>query len=107
MRYRSLQDRLVHTVLHAPGATHESLRRAVLERTEARAAHDDLPPAVTRYVDTVARNAWQVTDADVAALQQAGLSDDSIFEITVAAAVGAAMHRLNRGMAALDGKEQH
>jgi len=106
MRYRFLQDRLVDTVLLSPGAAPESLRRAVLERAKVpRGAQSDLPPAVTHYVDTVARNAWQVTDADVAALQQAGHSDDSIFEITVAAALGAALHRLNRGLAALAGKE--
>jgi hypothetical protein len=41
----------------------------------------------------------------LAALQRAGQSDDSLFEITVAAAVGAALHRLDRGMAALRGEE--
>jgi hypothetical protein len=46
-----------------------------------------------------------VTDDDVAALQSAGHSDDSLFEITVAASVGAALHRLERGMAALRGAE--
>jgi len=46
-----------------------------------------------------------VTDADVAGLKDAGYSDDAIFEITVAASVGAAMHRLQRGMAALRGEE--
>ena len=64
-----------------------------------------MPPALTGYVDTVARHAYKVTDADVAALQHAGHSDDSLFEITVAAAVGAALHRLDRGMAALRGEE--
>ena len=64
-----------------------------------------VPPALTRYVDTVARHAYRVTDADVRALQAAGQSDDALFEVTVAAAVGAAMHRLQRGMAALRGEE--
>jgi hypothetical protein len=63
-----------------------------------------VPPALTPYVDTVARHAYQVTDADVAALRR-GNSDDALFEITVAAAVGAALHRLDRGMAALRGEE--
>jgi alkylhydroperoxidase family enzyme len=53
----------------------------------------------------VAHHAYRVTDADVAALRQAGHSDDSLFEITVAAAVGAALHRLDRGLAALRGEE--
>jgi hypothetical protein len=46
-----------------------------------------------------------VTDADVAALQRDGHSDDALFEITVAAAVGAALLRLERGMEALRGQE--
>ena len=85
------------------GTTPEALRRAVLER--AAGTRDGVPPELTTYVDTVARHAYKVTDQDVAALQAAGHSDDGIFEITVAAAVGAAMHRLERGMAALRGEE--
>jgi hypothetical protein len=41
----------------------------------------------------------------VQALQRSGHSDDALFEITVAAAVGAALHRLDRGLAALRGEE--
>jgi len=96
MRYDVFRKRLVEAVLHAPGETTEALRRAVLE-------HGSTPPALASYVDTVKRHAYKVTDADIAALQRAGHSDDSLFEITVAAAVGAALHRLDRGMAALRG----
>jgi len=99
VRYRSFHERLIKAVTTTPGAAPESLRRAVLERTAA------VPQPLTRYVDTVARHAYKVTDADVAGLKDAGYSDDAIFEITVAAAVGAAMHRLHRGMAALRGEE--
>ena len=99
MRYRSFHERLIEAVAATPGVVPESLRRAVLERTGG------VPQALSRYVDTVARHAYQVTDADVAGLKEAGYSDDAVFEITVAAAVGAAMHRLNRGMAALRGEE--
>jgi alkylhydroperoxidase family enzyme len=56
-------------------------------------------------VDKVARHAYKVTDGDVAALQQAGSSDDAVFEVTVSAALGAALGRLERGMAALRGEE--
>jgi alkylhydroperoxidase family enzyme len=64
-----------------------------------------LPPPLAAYVEKVARHAYKVTDADVAALQRDGHSDDALFEITVAAAVGAALLRLERGMAALRGQE--
>jgi len=45
-----------------------------------------------------------VTDADVAGLAPAGYSEDAVFELTVAAAVGAALNRLERGLAALRGE---
>ena len=103
MRYEGFRKGLVAALLNAPGDTPESVRRAVLEH--AAGARDGVPPALTRYVDMVARHAYRLTNEDVAALEAAGHSDDSIFEITVAAAVGAALHRLERGMAALRGEE--
>jgi hypothetical protein len=96
MRYDDFRKRLVDAVLSAPGETPPALRRAVLE-------DGSIPPVLAGYVDTVKRHAYKVTDADIAALHRAGHSDDSLFEITVAAAVGAALHRLDRGMAALRG----
>src|SRR6267378_2027458 len=106
VRYDDFRKRLVAAVLNAPGETPEAQRRAVLEQArETPGAKGNLPPALTHYVDTIARHAYTVTDADVAALQRAGQSDDSLFEITVAAAVGAALHRLDRGMAALRGEQ--
>jgi len=98
MRYDAFRKRLVDAILNTPGETPQALRRAVLEQ-------GPIPPALASYVDTVTRHAYKVTDADVAALQRSGQSDDCIFEITVAAAVGAALYRLDRGMAALRGEE--
>ncbi len=98
MRYDDFRKRLVDALLNAPGVTPEAQRRAVLEQ-------GSIPPAMAGYVDTVKRHAYKVTDADVTALQHAGHSDDTVFEITVLASVGAALHRLDRGMAALRGEE--
>jgi hypothetical protein len=98
MRYEEFRRRLVDAVLHTPGDTALELRRDALERGA-------VAGPLGSYVSTVARHAYRVTDADVAALRQAGHSDDALFEITVATAVGAALHRLDRGMAALRGKE--
>ena len=98
MRYEDFRRRLVDAVLNAPGDTPSDLRRAVLERATA-------PGALAPYVSNVTRHAYKITDTDVAQLRHAGHSDDSLFEITVAAAVGAAVYRLDRGMAALHGAE--
>lgn len=98
MRYDDLRRRLVDAVLTTPGDTPAELRRAALERAT-------VPGPLAAYVSNVARHAYKITDTDVAQLRRAGHSDDSLFEITVAAAVGAALHRLERGMAALRGVE--
>ena len=93
-------------VLAGPGHTPSELRRAVLGRAARLAGARGGAPApapFAGYVDKVAQHAYKVTDADVIALQGAGHSDDALFEITVSAAVGAALGRLERGMAALRG----
>jgi alkylhydroperoxidase family enzyme len=100
-------QRFVDAVLTTPGETHEELRRTV----EARAAQhsgrpdnhasDEVPEELTRYVDKVAKHAYKVTDADVEALRHAGYSEDAIFEITLSAALGAGLARLERGLEAL------
>ena len=102
-RYASYTTRLVDGVLTQPGHTLPELRRAVLEQA-AGSGGGNVPPALAAYVDKVARHAYKVTDEDVGRLQQAGHSDDALFEVTVSAALGAALGRLERGMAALRGE---
>ena len=96
MRYDQYRERLLDAVLSAPGTTPREVRQAVVQRGA-------LPPPLAEYVGKVALHAYKVTDDDIAAFQRAGYSDDAIFEITVAAAVGAALHRLDCGLAALRG----
>jgi alkylhydroperoxidase family enzyme len=59
------------------------------------------PPAAGAYLETVRRHAYRVTDEQVAELRAAGLSEDEIFELTVAAAVAAGLERLDAGLRAL------
>jgi len=108
-RYAALTRALRDAVLGPTrgAATDAALRQAV----EARAAsfgsrpgpRADVPPALTTFVDRVAQHAYEVTDDDVLALQQAGYSEQAIFEIAVSAAVGAGLARLERGLAAVRG----
>jgi alkylhydroperoxidase family enzyme len=60
-----------------------------------------VPADAIDYTDTVRRGAYLVTDAQVDAMHAAGLSDDEIFELTVSAAVGAGLERLDAGLKAL------
>jgi alkylhydroperoxidase family enzyme len=90
-RLREEADRLVETVVDGEGATSVEARRAAFAGRV-----DD--PAVAHYVDIVRRHAYRVTDEDVERLRGAGLDDDAIFELTVAAALGAGAKRLEVGL---------
>ena len=105
---RSKIQCLIDAVLSTPGETAPSLRRAV----EGRAAElggrssgerNEVSPEMAAYVDKVALHAYETTDSDIEALQEAGYSEDAIFEITLSAALGAGIARLERGLAALRG----
>ena len=63
--------------------------RAVVEQTP------DPPAAMSAYLEKVRLHAYRITDADVEALRDAGLSDDEIFEHTVAVAIQAGLERLD------------
>jgi alkylhydroperoxidase family enzyme len=111
-RYAAFAERLVESVLGTPCHTASELRRAVLARAARLGGRggragtgDGVPASLAAYLDKVALHAYRVTDDDVAALQRAGNSDDALFEVTVAAALGAAFGRLERGLAALRGEE--
>jgi alkylhydroperoxidase family enzyme len=89
-KVRDLERRL----LQGPGTLDLSVRRAA-------AAGKELPEALARYVNTVHRHAYKVTDADIEKLLAQGYSEDQVFELTVAAAYGAAKARLDSGLSAM------
>ncbi len=59
------------------------------------------PPVFADYLEKVRLHAYKVTDGDVKALEDAGFSEDQIFEHTVSAAVAAGLERLEAGLGAL------
>jgi alkylhydroperoxidase family enzyme len=60
------------------------------------------PPAMDAYLAKVRDRAYTVVDGDVDALKAAGISEDEIFEQTVAAALREGMRRLDRAEAAIE-----
>jgi hypothetical protein len=97
-------ERILGTVLDGPGTLEPALRRAAFDRARSdTSVASSLPDEFAGYVDKVNRHAYRVTDADVEGLRRAGWSEDQIFELTVAAAVGAGDRRLTAGLAALRG----
>jgi len=85
---------LVRAVLNSPGATTPAVRR---QARDGMTAEEVFGP----YLAKVRKHAYRVVDADVEALTTAGLGDDAIFEVTVAAALGEAEQRLDAGLSLL------
>jgi len=95
--------------LHRHAAVVDALRRAILGPTgrspaDARGlAYDGRTTSepLATYLSKVSDASYRITDADIDALRATGLDEDSIFELTVAAALGAAGERLDAGIRAL------
>jgi alkylhydroperoxidase family enzyme len=96
-RYDDHVARTTHAVLDSSGVTPNALRWAAFHGRLA-----ELPVELKSYVEKVAKHAYRVTDADIEALKRAGHSEDAIFEVTAAAALGAAILRLERGLIILN-----
>jgi hypothetical protein len=110
-RYTELAENQRRAALESEGVTDPALRRAVFARSAelsggpatAAVTAEEIPADLRKYVDTVVLHAYRITDEDVQALRQAGYSEDVIFEVSVAASVGAGLARLERGLGILRG----
>jgi len=99
----SCVQKAIQAILNTPGATDISLRRAVLERT--RLGSVQVPDNLLNLVDKIAERAWTINDEDFDRLRQAGYSEDQIYEVTMAAALGAGLQRFDAGLRALESNE--
>jgi len=95
--YGGMLERLKYAVLYGPGDLDLALRKVAC-------AAGDVPGALGSYVKKVVQDAHGVTDEDIEGLRLSGWSDDEIFEITVSAALGAGLVRLESGLSALCNK---
>ncbi len=107
-RYATHTQALIDAVLNSPGETDPGLRHAV----EAQSAQlsgcpsqhgGHVPQELVPYIKKMALHAYRITDKDIEALRGVGYSEDEIFELTLSAALGAGMARLECGLAALRG----
>ncbi len=105
---------LLENLLGAAASVSAPVRRAIVLRA---AELSGVPIALTEgepggsvdealapYVEQVACRAVEIKDADLEQLRQAGYGDEHIYDVTVSAAVGASLARLERGLALLEGK---
>ena len=86
-------QRLIANVLEGPGTSAPGLRQAA-------ALGGALPAPLRAYLDKLSRHAFRITDEDFAGLIAGGTSEDDLLELSVAGALGAALIRLERGLAA-------
>lgn len=95
-RHAKALARLEERLRSGPGELAPAARAAAIDA-------EPLPdPLAQRYVETLRQHAYKLTDRHLAELARAGWTDDQVFELTVAAAFGAAKGRLDAGLAALD-----
>lgn len=87
---------LRHAVLDGPGSTPSRVRHVV-----ANAKLDELSHELRGYVETLRESAWRSTDEQVRELLAIGWSEDQVYELTVAVALGAGQRRLDAGLAAV------
>ncbi|HEY6635173.1 MAG TPA: hypothetical protein VI141_06125 [Acidimicrobiia bacterium] len=88
-------EQLRSRILDGPGQLENSIRQAAFLEDVA-----SLSEPTGSYVDKVHRHAYEMTNEDTQELLDAGMSEDQIFELTVAAALGAGMSRFERARAA-------
>lgn len=73
--------------------------RAAAASPDSRAG--ELPALLASYAAKVASESYRITDADFATLMAQGHGEQEIVEVTVSAALGAALCRLDAGLRAV------
>lgn len=98
-------------LLDNPGRTTPELRKSIEATAAAMSGRpppagdvpDDVPDDLGAYIEKVTRWAYKITDEDIESLKAAGYTEDELFEITLSAAMGASLARMERGLLALNG----
>ena len=114
MKHRHAEgyEKLRRAVLETEGDAAPALRARVEQASAGRSGRAEsgadptapaLPEPLAAYVEKVALHAYRVTDEDIETLRAAGHSEDAVFELTLAAALGAAAGRYERALSALEG----
>ena len=98
-------EKTLKALLTGTGKTSPQLRQQLVTYGEQSAGVEgvkgDVPAGLIPYLDKVAHRAYQIGDKEIASLKKSGLSEDEIFEITVATAIGAGLGRMTQGLKAL------
>lgn len=106
--YPATVHRTVDALHTKPASTTPELRQRItdyaIQQSLAASTAPDIPARWEPYLKKVTLHAYKTLDDDIDQLKEAGHSEDEIFELTLCAALGAGLARLERGMAALKGE---
>jgi hypothetical protein len=99
-------DKLLTRFLDSKTSCDRSVKEAVLNHAAASAGiqlgqGEALPNHVVLWVDKIVHHAYKITDEDVEVLKSAGCTEDQILEITVGAALGASIGRMDAALKVL------
>jgi hypothetical protein len=87
---------VLDAVLRAPAATATVVREAAFKGS-------GLPSPLQEYVGKLRSESYRLTEKDLHRLIAEGYSEDMVFEITIAGALGAAEERMQAALRALKG----
>lgn len=97
-------QQLQESVLASAGETSPEERQRIAgwsANPKQASANQQWPEPLASVITKVTLSAYKMTDDDIQALRNAGYTEDAILELITSAAIGAAMRRYERGMAAL------
>lgn len=98
-KFPQMVEALTRRTLDGPGEVEAELRREVAEYTvDLTPGKTAIPRNLLPYVSKVAMHSYKVTDVDINQLKAAGYREDELYELTICAALGAGLARLNHGL---------
>lgn len=92
---RTMHKALVTRVLEGDGRAMHAQRHAAFDNA-------GLTAPLSTLISKVAQHAYKVTDEDILAVRESGLTEDQIFELVVCAAIGQSSRQYETALAALD-----
>jgi hypothetical protein len=92
--YKQLSNNLIDRILQGKGDSSRQQRQAAFNNA-------DLPQPLSSLINKVALHAYKVTDSDIDAVKNTGVSEDRLFELIICGAVGQASRQYESGLAAL------
>lgn len=90
-----LRTAMIRRILEGDGKASPDQRHAAFNNA-------GLPKPLSILIDKVAKVSYKVTDEDITAVKESGLSEDQIFELIICAAFGQATRQYDAGIEALD-----